>query len=579
MNGPLNTGPLKPVFPESYNPALSDSKGMLSDSKGVLQKVPDPMVHNSGASVEKVSHSALGHSGVRLFSPVSGISVPLQNSGVSVPLQHSGVSVPLQHSGVSVPLQHSGVSVPSAVSGPLQDSLNAPHSKLQNSGVSVPLSDSLNDSGAVIPRPGPSGEGPSGEQPSGDVEVKASKNRLRKRMRISLLNAFLSQKIFQEHPGESFEAVDANGNLIPPVKPHFVWHLRVLGLYVILALPYTIWLILETFFVAPGFSEYCNLGPENCELEWTLSMLLWLFVSMVVCVPLQVLGDQTKMNLRTVGYVFLRQGLPTLCLQLLMYNLLPIIFDKPKSQLVLIFAILVRSPNQFTGYDEAARSLLGYDDWWDFRKRNEDPDDPAELDPEIIIDEKSQKTGEKLKKGERLKRGVKVVRMFVLGNAMLGFWIILDLAFIANGTWGTLLQTLRPATFFALKRISYFCFVWCENNLEGREEKIGYAKQYVGPWVQITMGLGTSLTAMNCVDWQAFLFFWVCDMAAFGNRVFAFSDVGEGSSHEWIAKYRKSMLWGKPKAIGKMNQRELLGYDLIMEGVTLQVAYVMLLLV
>jgi len=501
---------------------LSESKGVLSDSKGAMQKVPDPMLHSSGASVPQ-SHSILGNSGKWLFPPVS--------ADISEFRQHFFWSVPSQ-------------ALPDSVKG-----------------ASVPLPDSsLNASDAVtVPRPRPSGEGF-----SDSVEVKASRNRLRKRMRISLLNAFISQKIFQQHPGESFEAVYADGNLVPSVKPHFVWHLRLLGMYVTLALPFTISLIAETIFVAPGFTEYCNLGQENCELEWTLSMILCIFLAMIVTVPKQVVANQKHMNFRAVLFVYVRHGFPTLCWQVLLYNLLPIILDKRKEELILIFAAFVRAPStQIVETDkEGARSLLGYDDWWDFRKRNEDPDDP----------ETAQE-----KKGERLKRVVKVMNGLVAGNLIICVWILLDLVFISHGTWGTLLQTLRPMIFFALKRIGYLSYVWCQNNLEGPDENIGYVRQYIGPWIQIVSGVGTCLTAMNCLDWQGFASFWVCDMVAFGNRVFVFSDVGE--NNVWLAKYRESMKWGKPKTVGKMKQRELLGYDLIMEGVTLQVSYMMLLLV
>jgi len=486
------------------------------------------------------------------------------------------------------------------------------------------------------------------------------------RSRLGPSSGFFKQKVFQKYPGESFDAIDENGLVIQRGN-HATWHLRVFGLYVILALPYTLGIIVETIFVAPGYRN-CNLGNEYCELEWTLSTVFYGLWSAIPLVPQQIYCDVEKLNWWTLKFVFIRVALPGMLLQLLMINTLPLIFDTTKQNLIVLFGLWVRClQTAFQGFEEGSRNQLGYDDWWDFRCRNNDPEGDARLAAQKIqlsttptipqtgtpqtgsspnssgpnnnsntlaVKDTSQvagntlavtpsqtagfnqtpsqvsrfnqspklETGKELKKGENLKALVRNNQMMFLGSMGLMIYTGMDLGFISTGVWGDFLKAIRPALFFTLKRCCYLMHIYCQNQLPkfGCEtSKIGYAKFYNGPWIQLIMGMATCLSALNCSSREAFALFYLCDMLAFGNRVFAFSDIGgangaskagttsqaiasgknSGKVGQWLSWYRAQLLWGKPRAVGRMKQYELLGYDLIMEGVSLQLSYLMILMV
>jgi len=465
------------------------------------------------------------------------------------------------------------------------------------------------------------------------------------RSRLGPSSGFFRQKVFQKYPGESFDAIDENGLLVAR-GGHATWHARVFGLYVILALPYTLGIIVETIFVAPGYRN-CNLGQDHCELEWTLSTVLNGFVSTAPLHAQQVYGDIEKLNWWTFKFVVIRVALPGMLLQLLMINTLPLIFDTTKQNLVVLFGLWVRClQTAFQGFEEGSRNQLGYDDWWDFRCRNNDPEGDARLaaqktqlstipqtssspnsntlavtpsqvagfhqtpsqnsrlnqSPKHIAALNNETGNQKeLKKGENLKALVRNNQMMFLGSMGLMIYTGMDLGFISTGVWGDFLQNVRPALFFTLKRACYLMHIYCQNQLPNfgcETSKVGYAKLYMGPWIQLIMGMATCLSALNCSSRGAFALFWLCDMLAFGNRVFAFSDIGgkgasqagttsqaiasgknSGKIGQWLSWYRAQLLWGKPKAVGRMKQYELLGYDLIMEGVSLQLSYLMILMV
>jgi len=470
------------------------------------------------------------------------------------------------------------------------------------------------------------------------------------------------QKVFQKYPGQSFEAVDERSVSIPVLTGYHM-HLQVLLQVFSMAIPYTLVMILSTAFVPAGYPK-CNLGQDNCELEWALStMSSGVTVQMAAIVAM---GNPEKFMRSFVSvWTFFRFNMTWVVQQFVLQYA-----TGNRADLQVLYMMFGRGLPLTFPLPEIARYFLDYDDWWHFSKQMNDPvyennesvnkmensqtsigkksdvvkaipgnavppasvvassnvmqtsatassttvptavvassiamptglpptaskdvADSTRASKNVATAENSVSTENNDAQKDRSQKRLPLMSCFL--NLMILMCIMpvgsaaLDVGWVARGEFGETWQLLRPVIFFIIKRAFYLLFSLMINKLtelaspsnkpEREIENAGYLRQYSPWWQYMCFALGTGLAVCNSTDWRSWGMFVAADFFAFGLRVFAFSKWGEGN--EWVDWYRASLLLGKPVAVGKMDPQELHGWDMILQGITVQVVYTAYLLV
>jgi len=490
-----------------------------------------------------------------------------------------------------------------------------------------------------------------------------SQNREGKPQRSSILANFgmstslkkhlsLNNSAFQLHPGMTFEAIDENGTLLP-LASDFVLHYRFFLQVLLFALPFAISMVLATLFVPPGYRN-CNLGQENCELEYTLSTVVLAFVTHGV-VAGTTMGNPNKFMSRK-SWLFWHLRFVWI------FTVLTIIISfwtDHDQDLILLHVVIIRIGVCVctVPYAESARNFLDYPDALDSRK---------------IFSTTEEKGGLK----NLLKTTFFTLSMIAPCLALTAFSAI-DGGYIATGEFGSLLKDLRPILFIIVKKTAYTINIWAMNNLEEPVGNAAYLRQYSIWWIHLQIAMANCLAAANCESWTAFFLFWAVDLVAFVGRVFVFAEDNSGmsrsvsrfvlccgilgnsssvekkdfsasalpssggssalpnsadgsnqntdshntpapvtatspgvttpgtttpglsrsakksarktvtavttnlavSQEKNLTRAKKTARQGKPTAVGEMKFKELLGWDLIIEGVALQVAYMAVIMV
>lgn len=355
-----------------------------------------------------------------------------------------------------------------------------------------------------------------------------------------------------------FQELDEYGNPIGKSdslvesESQLTLHLRYVGFSFICAFPLFFAISSACWFVIPGYTP-CNLGEENCNLEYGLNTFVYTaLVCPFVYVACPCLWDHEKfMEWFPLKYFLIRLTIPWTIFQLLIQYI-----TKNDWQYASFYLICLRLVSSlfFFPYLEAMRFYLGYDeDWWDIRKCLSFPNHPTWR--------------------ERLPPFYGLV--FLVIPAV--FWCsyaATDAAFIATGEWGTTLQDWRTPIFFFCKRITYLMVCVSVSFFKEPPLVAGRIRQLI-PWtLHVCLGLATPIVAMNAKDWWALAEFIGFDCIALSLRVFAFSDFAD---ENFIVKGVKKVLrFQKMPVISGMNIQELRGWELICESVAMQIIYLSL---
>jgi len=323
------------------------------------------------------------------------------------------------------------------------------------------------------------------------------------------------------------------------------------------ALIYTTALIITTAVVPPGYKK-CNMGQDNCILEYHISNIIGGMVvtncGVVVCMG----NPHQFMHWQSWVYWHLRLCIPwtlaiTLTLELTKDN---------AEELILTYFLVGRClyPMAIVPSFELLRRFLGYEDWYR---------------PDRILSVGKKKDGTI---GTYYELFYSVAGFMFMMGGVLGFvaFVVIDTGFVASGEWGETLKAVRPITFNFIKKSLYLCYMRGINMLDHPIIGAGYLRQYAMPWIHLQIAIATCISAMNCDSWRTFFTFWVADWLAFGQRLFGFSN--RWQEIPIVSRIRLFLRYGKPMAVGTMHLRRLRGWDTVLEGVILQAGYLTMIL-